>query len=563
VAIGFHALAASAQPTAATTAESCWQRVSLPQTVLELSPKGKDPVTMTFRTAQGPVLVKDPLGGSIPDNPSFTGSLVLGENAGTLTVTKGDIRATTDQRGAFAVRQGDRTRFNAVAGTPVDFNTPVAIGDGKLARSDTGGDVSLAPGTVLEVILPADTHLQPALEAFEDDPNLPIKSETLDASPQPSVSPVNSLLVTVRGHGAQVYEDREILSACFLIDKKYYPAPIFGIVDRGESGVELVLKLPEELAGSGIADGKVALAAADGSYFATDSFSMRGRTYGISWGAAATLGTFFILGMVATPTARPLRTWSVYGWFTGPDGKASLSLFQILLWTVVVVFCLVYVFAITGKLFSITGQVLSLLGIAGTGSVVARIVASGQPVTAVAAAPSAADLFQTDGRFDLFKLQMFIFTVGAAAFVTFRVIADQAFPELDTNLLLLLGISNGIYVGSKFAATETPIQEASRLENDLKVYDLAKQRAEAEIARYKGEVVLIDQGIATLQAEQTNAATPAARQQAIPGEIAALQGRRKVAEQRQKSEEENLARIVDNITKTTAALDTALANVKK
>ena len=69
---------------------------------------------------------------------------------------------------------------------------------------------------------------------------------------------------------------------------------------------------------------------------------------------------------------------------------------------------------------------------------------------------------------------MFIFTLGAALFVYGRVLNDHAFPELDQNLLLLLGISNGIYVGSKVAPGESMYRAAERLDIDLKVLNEAK-----------------------------------------------------------------------------------------
>ena len=53
------------------------------------------------------------------------------------------------------------------------------------------------------------------------------------------------------------------------------------------------------------------------------------------------------------------------------------------------------------------------------------------------------------GMFDLFKLQLFMFTLLIAAYVAFRVVRQSAFPIIDTEFLLLMGISNGLYVGSK------------------------------------------------------------------------------------------------------------------
>ena len=145
---------------------------------------------------------------------------------------------------------------------------------------------------------------------------------------------------------------------------------------------------------------------------------------------------------------------------------------------------LVYVFTLTGQFFSITWEVLTLLGIAGTGSVAARMVALSQGRLAKPDGElKFSDLFRSDGVLDLFKLQMFLFTVATAAYVLLRVVLDQAFPVLDTNLLLLLGISNGIYVGSKVAGGESPFQLAERHDLELRLLEEALDQREGRTGR--------------------------------------------------------------------------------
>lgn len=151
-----------------------------------------------------------------------------------------------------------------------------------------------------------------------------------------------------------------------------------------------------------------------------------------------------------------------------------------------------FIFALTGELLTLTWQVLALLGIAGLGSVSARFV-SGAPTPASKTSATVANdnnfarLFVTDGSLDVFKLQMFIFTVGAALFVYGRVLIDHAFPELDENLLLL-GISNGIYVGSKVAPGESVYRAAERLDIDLKVLNEAKANVDEELKQLDAQI---------------------------------------------------------------------------
>ena len=59
------------------------------------------------------------------------------------------------------------------------------------------------------------------------------------------------------------------------------------------------------------------------------------------------------------------------------------------------------------------------------------------------------DLFQTEGRPDLTKVQMALFTTLAAIFVTAKIYGTLEFPELPAGLLTLIGISNGVYLGAK------------------------------------------------------------------------------------------------------------------
>ena len=143
-------------------------------------------------------------------------------------------------------------------------------------------------------------------------------------------------------------------------------------------------------------------------------------------------------------------------WFvSGKHGSASLSLAQVLLWTVLVFSASFYVLVVSGKLLDLTNEVLMLVGIAGGSSVLAKITAStkgDKGVKNVAPEPKDPkwlDLFQTEGRPDLTKVQMALFTTLAAIFVTAQIYGTLQFPELPAGLLTLIGISNGVYLGAK------------------------------------------------------------------------------------------------------------------
>lgn len=121
---------------------------------------------------------------------------------------------------------------------------------------------------------------------------------------------------------------------------------------------------------------------------------------------------------------------------------------------------------LTGQLLEITNGILVLLGISGGASLTAKITAiskqerqrkSLQSLGLKEARhtkdePKWADLISVDREFNLLKFQMLLFTLLAAAYVVLTVMLEQRFPTLPDNLLLLMGISNGVYLGGKMSA---------------------------------------------------------------------------------------------------------------
>jgi hypothetical protein len=145
------------------------------------------------------------------------------------------------------------------------------------------------------------------------------------------------------------------------------------------------------------------------------------------------------------------------------DGRASLSAFQILLWTLVVVGSAIYVMALSGNLIDITPGTLVLLGIAGAAGLISAVQGSGvaagaagqsqQPPQPVVNPPDPmwSDLVRDeDDRPDVTRLQMLFFTVVTAVFVLMQVVNNYVIPDIPSGYLVLMGISNGIYVGRKF-----------------------------------------------------------------------------------------------------------------
>jgi hypothetical protein len=166
-------------------------------------------------------------------------------------------------------------------------------------------------------------------------------------------------------------------------------------------------------------------------------------------------------------------------------GFASLSQFQIMLWTFVVMTASVYVIALAGDLIVITSGTLILLGISGATAVLAKVKSPQSPEPAAApaapaahaeqAAPAAGAAVQADApaasgpirrprwsdlvmdeikgqELDVARVQMLLFTLVTATFVATKVVTSYEIPDIPEGFLILMGISNGVYVSSKFAS---------------------------------------------------------------------------------------------------------------
>jgi hypothetical protein len=170
-----------------------------------------------------------------------------------------------------------------------------------------------------------------------------------------------------------------------------------------------------------------------------------------------------------------------------PSGYASLSQLQIVLWTLVVAAAAVYVMSLSGDLIQITEGTLVLLGIAGAAGVTAKLHNESQiakahtaadaaeqgpdPVVAAAVRQAAtdmvsppitqvprwSDLIVTEStrngvmvrEIDVARFQMLLFLLITVVFVLLNVLTTYVIPEIPTGFLTLMGISNGVYLGSK------------------------------------------------------------------------------------------------------------------
>lgn len=143
-----------------------------------------------------------------------------------------------------------------------------------------------------------------------------------------------------------------------------------------------------------------------------------------------------------------------------PTGSFSLSMAQILWWTLITGFGLTYVWAMTEQFLAITTDVLMLMGIGSTTAIISRVTSNNRTflpdrylglIQARERLPKLSDLVTIDGKPSVFKFQMLLFTVLSGIMVLQGLITSCSFPALPSELITLMGISSATYVGNELA----------------------------------------------------------------------------------------------------------------
>jgi hypothetical protein len=144
-----------------------------------------------------------------------------------------------------------------------------------------------------------------------------------------------------------------------------------------------------------------------------------------------------------------------------PISSYSISISQIIFWTGIVIFGSVYVFLVRGGFLNVSGQVLTLLGISGGTAVAAKANAvvrsrdipeeffKGLERTKT---PMLRDLICTGGSPNIFKFQIFAFTIINGILVLKQLYAGFNFPVIPDEQLTLMGISSAVYLGNEIAS---------------------------------------------------------------------------------------------------------------
>jgi hypothetical protein len=136
----------------------------------------------------------------------------------------------------------------------------------------------------------------------------------------------------------------------------------------------------------------------------------------------------------------------------------SLAKCQLAWWTLII-FCSVgYIFSITGELPTITSQALILLGISMGTTAAASIINTSGGTQKINVHKSFwfIDLLWDNNAISIHRFQMVIWTIFLGVYFLVRVRENLSIPELGSDLLTLMGISSGAYIGLKIPEDKTP-----------------------------------------------------------------------------------------------------------
>jgi hypothetical protein len=65
--------------------------------------------------------------------------------------------------------------------------------------------------------------------------------------------------------------------------------------------------------------------------------------------------------------------------------------------------------------------------------------------------PRLKDLLSIEGQPSIYKFQMLAFTLLTAYIVVVEIVKNYAFPEIPNSLVILMGISGGVYLGNELS----------------------------------------------------------------------------------------------------------------
>jgi hypothetical protein len=228
---------------------------------------------------------------------------------------------------------------------------------------------------------------------------------------------------------------------------------------------------------------------------------------------ACAVSVLLVYVWVALALRRPRGEWSEISKALNPvkltagrDGKGSLSKFQILTFTLTVFGLIALLLLQTGVLSDLSATILALLGISGIGATLAKgadaqrnaispenrawLLRKGWVLaTQTTVDPSNAswrDFFTTEGEFDVYRYQSFIFGFVVIFSMIAAGVTQLSTFVIPSTILGIVGLSQAIYIGGKLV-TPTNISDLNAAIADLR--DRERKLRDAATAKKQGKVV--------------------------------------------------------------------------
>jgi hypothetical protein len=196
----------------------------------------------------------------------------------------------------------------------------------------------------------------------------------------------------------------------------------------------------------------------------------------------------------------------------GADGKGSLSTFQTLAFSLAVAALITMLLLQTGALVDLSSSILTLLGISSIGATIAKgtdnqrntlsadnrawLLRHGWiPMAKTVADPSNAtwrDFFTTDGVFDVYRYQSFIFGLVVIGGLIAAGVSQLSTFVVPNTILGIVGLSQVVYIGGKLV-TPTNISDLNTAIAGLRADEL-KLKA-AAVAKKQGQVASLAEAI--------------------------------------------------------------------
>jgi hypothetical protein len=398
-----------------------------------------------------------------------------------------DMLMVKDANGqAYQLRKGTQVNFQILATQNRQYEMIIPKGTRLKVNPSDPSEVILTKGTKLKIIAPQNRSVKLTLDPQTVVDRIPGSSQNgVTLTMEPERAPAGgriALILSKQGFdfgnaGFSVClrqkNAREFSLPPFIASEAVALTKVeFG---KAELSVRIPAVYPDDVHLSRPVELLVVARSPDGDMAeaVSQEFTISSQKLAVICWIAALLFPWILAG-IAVKRIEPQRRFPFNPiWFiSGKYGSASLSLAQILIWTLLVFSASFYVLAVSGRLLDLTNEILILLGIAGGSSVIAKVTAiskdeGGRDIVMYQLRdPKWLDLFRTEGGPDLYKVQMALFTALAAVFVTGKIYYTLEFPVLPAGLLTLIGISNGVYLSAK-ATSKTRFEKLAQKERQL------------------------------------------------------------------------------------------------